>query len=58
MNWLKCRNYWLAAGVVLLLPFMVRGQSHSAAVTINASVSETVALSVDQPFAENNVRIE
>ena len=58
MNWLKCRNYWLAAGVVLLLPFMVRGQSHSAPVTINASVSETVALSVDQPFAENNVRIE
>jgi len=58
LNWLKCRNYWLAAGVVLLLPFMVRGQSHSAPVTINASVSETVALSVGQPFAENNVRIE
>ena len=58
MNWLKCRNYWLAAGVVLLLPFMVRGQSHSAPVMINASVSETVALSVGQAFAENNVRIE
>jgi len=58
LNWLKCRNYWLAAGVVLLLPFMVRGQSHSAPVTINASVSETVALSVGEAFAENNVRIE
>src|SRR5437667_8808617 len=58
MNWLKCRNYWLAAGVALLLTFMVRGQSHSAPVTINASVSETVALSVGQAFAENNVRIE
>ena len=58
MNWLKCRNFWLAAGVVLLLPFMARGQSHSAPVTINASVSETVALSVGEAFAENNVRIE
>ena len=58
MNWLKCHNFWLAAGVVLLLPFMARGQSHSAPVTINASVSETVALSVGQAFAENNVRIE
>src|SRR5947207_7290960 len=37
---------------------MARGQSHSAPVTINASVSETVALSVGQAFAENNVRIE
>ena len=58
MNWLKCHNFWLAAGVVLLLPFMARGQSHSAPVTINASVSETVALSVGEAFAENNVRIE
>src|SRR5439155_26543345 len=37
---------------------MVRGQSHSAPVTINASVSETVALSVGEAFAENDVRIE
>ena len=58
MNWIKCRNCWLAAGVVLLLPFMALGQSHSAPVTINARVSETVALSVGQAFAENNVRIE
>ena len=58
MNWLKCGNFWLAAGVILLLPFMARGQSHSALVTINASVSETVALSVGESFAENNVRIE
>lgn len=58
MNWLKCRNYWLASGVVLLLPFLALGQSHSAPITVNASVSETVALSVGQAFAENNVRIE
>ena len=58
MNWLKCLNFWLAVGVVLLLPFMALGQSRSAPVTINASVSETVALSVGQAFAENNVRIE
>ncbi len=58
MNWLKCGNFWLAAGVLLLLPLMARGQSHSAPVTINASVSETVALSVGESFAENNVRIE
>jgi hypothetical protein len=58
LNWLKCRNFWLAAGVVLLLPFMARGQSHSAPVTINARVSETVAISVGEAFAENNVRIE
>ena len=44
--------------MILLLPFMARGQSHSALVTINASVSETVALSVGESFAENNVRIE
>ena len=44
--------------MVLLLPFMARGQSHSAPVTINARVSETVALSVGEAFAENNVRIE
>ena len=44
--------------MVLLLPFLARGQSHSAPVTINASVSETVALSVGEAFAENNVRIE
>ena len=58
MNWLKCHNFWLAAGVVFLLPLMARGQSHSAPVTINASVSETVALSVGEAFAEKNVRIE
>ena len=58
MNWLKCRNYLLALGVVLLLPFMALGQSHSAPVTINARISETVALSVGQTFAESNVRIE
>jgi hypothetical protein len=58
LNWLKCRNFWLAAGVVLLLPFMARGQSHSAPVTINARVSETVAISVGEAFAESNVRIE
>jgi len=58
LNWLKFRNFWLVAGVILLLPFMALGQSHSALVTINASVSETVALSVGESFAENNVRIE
>jgi len=58
LNWLKCRNYLLALGVVLLLPFMALGQSHSAPVTINARISETVALSVGQTFAESNVRIE
>ena len=44
--------------MILLLPFMALGQSHSAPITINARVSETVALSVGQAFAENNVRIE
>src|SRR5207253_9592029 len=44
--------------VVLLLPFMALGQSHSAPVTINARISETVAISVGQTFAESNVRIE
>src|SRR5205807_3128770 len=37
---------------------MALGQSHSAPVTINARISETVALSVGQTFAESNVRIE
>ena len=58
MNWLKCRNFWLASGVVLLLPFMTQGQSRSAPVTMNASVTETVTLGLGQDFAENNVRIE
>jgi len=58
MNWLKCRNFWLASSVVLLLPFMAQGQSRSAPVTMNASVSETVSLALGQDFAEDNVRVE
>jgi hypothetical protein len=58
VNWLKYRNYWMVAGVVVLLPVMAQGQTGAGSVTVKANVSETVALLVSPNSLQDNVRIE
>ena len=58
MNWFKYRNYWMVAGVILVLPIMAQGQTSIGSVTMKANVSETVALSVSPNLLQNNVQVD
>jgi len=58
VNWFKYRNYWMVAGVILVLPIMAQGQTSIGSVTMKASVSETVALSVSPNLLQNNVQVD
>ena len=58
VNWLKYRNYWMVAGVMVFLSVMAQGQTRLDSVTVKANVSETVALSVSPNSPQDNVRIE
>lgn len=58
VNWLKYRNYWMVAGVMVFLPVMAQGQTGAGSVTVKANVSETVALSVSPNSPQDNVRID
>ena len=58
MTWFKYRNYWMVAGVLLVLSIMAQGQTSIGSVTMKANVSETVALSVSQNLLQNNVQVD
>lgn len=58
MNWLKYRNYWMVAGVILVLPIMAKGQTSISSVTMSANVSETVALSASPSLLRDNVQVD
>ena len=58
MNWFKYRNYWILAGVILVLPVMAQGQTSIGSITLKANVSNTVALSVSPNLLEHNVQVD
>lgn len=58
VNWLKYRNYWMVAGVMVFLSVMAQGQTGAGSVTAKANVSETVALSVSLNSPQDNVQID
>jgi hypothetical protein len=57
VNYFKYRDWLTLVGVMALLPMLGQGQTRTDSVTINASVSEIVALSAI-PDPLNNLRIE
>lgn len=58
MNWFKYRNYWVVAGVMLVLPIIAQGQTSIGSITMKANVSETVALSVSPNLLPDNVQVD
>jgi hypothetical protein len=58
VKWLKYRNYWMVGGMIVLLPVLAQGQTRVVPVTVEANVSETVALSASPNSPQDNVRIE
>ena len=58
MTWFKYLNYWMVAGVILVLPIMAQGQTSNGSVTMKANVSETVALSVSPNLLRDNVQVD
>lgn len=57
MNWFKYRNYWIVAGVILILPIMAHGQTSIGSMTMKANVSEIVALAVSPNLLQDNVQV-
>ena len=58
MNWFKYRNYWMVAGVILVLPIIAQAQTSIGSITMKANVSETVALSVSPTFLQDDVQVD
>jgi len=58
VTWFKYLNYWMVAGVILVLPIMAQGQTSNGSVTMKANVSETVALSVSQNLLRDNLQVD
>lgn len=58
MNFLNCRNSWLVVGVMAFLPTMAQGQTRLGSVTMKASVSEIVAISLGPTLPPHHLRID
>lgn len=62
VDWLKFRNHWIVAGVMVFLPgflpVLAEGQTRMGSVTMKAGVSETVALSLSPNLPQDNLRID
>jgi hypothetical protein len=57
VSWQMYRNYWMVAGVLVLLPIIAQGQTNTGPVTVRGNVSEIVALSVSPNWRQESVQI-
>ena len=57
VNRVRHRNYCRVAGVIILLPFIVHGQTRMDSITLKGTISETVALSASPNLPQDNVKI-
>jgi hypothetical protein len=57
INRVRYRNYFVVAGVIVLLPLITHGQTSMSSVMVTGTISKTVSLSAAPQFPRDNVQI-